>query len=134
MLNDEQRNIAQACLDAAGNGSTTFPEIVGALMAAGYEGYAVDFRRGKVTYYHQAGGHTDLSEPIHGDPVANGFDREAIRAAIGEAQALAPGYTYSGFCRKVRAAGCAGYHVAFPGRRAVYYGKTGECHVEHFPR
>lgn len=38
-----------------------------------------------------------------------------------------------GFCRKVAAAGCAGYVVSFPGRRAVYMGRTGETHVETFP-
>ena len=37
--------IAQACLDGAENGTMTFPQIVGTLMQAEFEGYAVDFRR-----------------------------------------------------------------------------------------
>ena len=51
-----------------------------------------------------------------------------------EAQANAPGYTYLGFCSKVRAAGCAGYLVSFLGKRVVYYGRTAETHVELFPK
>jgi hypothetical protein len=32
------------------------------------------------------------------------------------------------------AAGCAGYIVSFLGRRVVYFGRTAETHVEHFPK
>lgn len=53
-------------------------------------------------------------------------------AAIREAQALVPGYTYKGFCAKARAAGCAGYIVSFLGR-AVYFGRTAETLTEPFP-
>ena len=35
---------------------------------------------------------------------------------------------------RAKRAGCAGYLVSFPGRRAVYFGRTGETHVELFPR
>ncbi len=48
-------------------------------------------------------------------------------------QLLVPGYTYKGFCRKVAAAGCAGYIVSFSGRRALDIGRTAETHVELFP-
>ncbi len=51
-----------------------------------------------------------------------------------EAQAKAAGYSYAGFCATVAAAGCAGYLVSFPGRRVVYFGRTAETHVEHFPK
>lgn len=44
-----------------------------------------------------------------------------------------PGYSYKGFRKKVMAAGCVGYTVSFIGKRAVYYGRTAETHVEHFP-
>jgi hypothetical protein len=65
--------------------------------------------------------------------VPGSFDTAGIQAAIREAQQLVPGYTYEGFCRKVMAAGCAGYMVSFNGRRAVYHGRAAEMHVEHFP-
>jgi uncharacterized protein YbcV (DUF1398 family) len=46
---------------------------------------------------------------------------------------LVPGYTYKGFCAKVTGAGCAGYLVSFPGKRVLYYGRSGETHTEYFP-
>ena len=67
------------------------------------------------------------------NPVAHQFDAAAVRAAIGAAQSLTPGYTYLGFCNKIAAAGCTGYLVSLPGRRVVYVGRTGETHVERMP-
>jgi hypothetical protein len=32
------------------------------------------------------------------------------------------------------AAGCAGHLISFPGRRALYFGRTGETRVEHVRR
>ncbi len=123
---------ARICLAAAEGNTMTFPQIVGALMAAGFESYAVDLRRARATYYLPGGESVDLDTHA-AEPVAAAFDAAAIRAAIKEAQDLVPGYSYLGFCRRVRAAGCAGYIVSFAGRRALYYGRTGETHVEHFP-
>ena len=126
--------IAERCLSGAENGVMTFPEIVGTLREAGFEGYAIDFRRATATYYLADGDSVALAAHRIETPVAAAFDPEPIRAAIREAQALAPGYTYAGFCEKIAAAGCAGYMVSFSGRRALYYGRTAETHVEHFPR
>jgi uncharacterized protein YbcV (DUF1398 family) len=111
----------------------TFPEILSALAGADFEGYAVDFRRASATYYLATGESLDLpAHPVTAS-VAPAFDVLGLRAAIGEAQALAPGYTYPGFCEKAALAGCAGYVVSLSGRRAVYLGRTAETHVEHFP-
>lgn len=110
----------------------TFAQILALLTKEGFEGYQVDFRRGFVTYYAPE---TCIDLPIHAleNPVAHQFDAAAVRAAIGAAQSLAPGYTYLGFCNKIVAAGCTGYLVSLPGRRVVYVGRTGETHVEHMP-
>jgi uncharacterized protein YbcV (DUF1398 family) len=132
---DEQRAaVAKACIDGAEGNTMTFPEIVGNLMRAGFEGYAIDFRRALATYYTSDGDFVDL--PVHklDAPVAPGFDAARIQAAIKEAQQLVPGYTYRGFCEKVASAGCSGYIVSFSGRRALYIGRTAETHVEHFPK
>lgn len=124
---------ARACLDGAENNTMTFPTIVGTLMGAGFEGYAVDFRKSTATYYHPDGKSFDL--PLHtiDGAIAAAFDAGSLQAAIGEAQRQVPGYSYMGFCRKAVAAGCAGYMVSFTGRRALYFGRTAETHVEHFP-
>jgi uncharacterized protein YbcV (DUF1398 family) len=132
-MNEQVSKIAEACLHAAENNSMTFPEIVGKLIGAGFESYAIDFRRGAATYYLPSGDSTVLDIGRKGPPVAPAFDIAAVQSAIREAQALVPGYTYVGFCDKVMRAGCAGYLVSFSGRRAVYYGRTAETHVEHLP-
>ena len=132
-MDDHKKAIAKACLNGAEDNTMTFPQIVGALIQEGFEGYAIDFRRALATYYMPDG--DSVEAPTHkiDVPVAPSFDSMRIRAAIKEAQQLAPGYTYLGFCKKVVSAGCAGYIVSFSGRRALYIGRTAETHVEHFP-
>ena len=124
--------IARKCQEGSVSGTMTFPQIVKTLMEAGFEGYLADLRRSTKTYYLPNGESIEL--PMSNkDSVAENFDATVIKEAIREAQMLVPGYTYKGFCVKVTGAGCAGYIVSFPGRRAVYFGRTGEIHVEHFP-
>ena len=132
-MNDQQKTVARACLDAAEGNRMSFPQIVGALMEAGFEGYAVDYRRATATYYLPDGESLELAAHAVSTPVAPIFDAARVQAAIREAQQQVPGYTYNGFSEKVAAAGCAGYVVSFPGRRALYIGRTAETHVEPFP-
>jgi uncharacterized protein YbcV (DUF1398 family) len=133
-VNARLKQIAKACLDGAEENSMAFPEIVGTLMEAGFEGYAVDFRKAVATYYLPDGECVDLPTHKIDVAVAAAFDLDAIRAAIRDAQQQAAGYTYKGFCKRVAQAGCAGYVVSFSGRRALYIGRTAETHVEHFPQ
>lgn len=132
-MDHHKTSVATACLKAAEDNTMTFPEIVGTLMREGFESYTIDFRREKAIYYLADGNTIEL--PLHniGVSVAPGFDTARIQAAIKEAQQLVAGYTYRGFCDKVAAAGCAGYMVSFSGRRALYFGRTAETHVERFP-
>lgn len=132
-MNDHQRATAQTCLEGAEGNTMTFPQIVGALMEAGFEGYAIDFRRATATYYLPEGESIELPAHRVDAPVAPTFDTARMQAAIREAQQQVPGYTYKGFCEKAVAAGCGGYIVSFSGRRALYIGRTAETHVEHFP-
>lgn len=133
-MDAQPRSIAQACQAAAYDGSLDFPTIVGRLIAAGFDGYMVDYRRGASTYYLPEGDTVEVPHPHRGHPVAAAFQACVVEAAVREAQAKAPGYTYEGFGRKVTAAGCAGYIVSFLGKRVVYFGRTAETHVEHFPK
>src|SRR5262245_34807009 len=122
-MNAQQTMLARKRLEGAEHNSMTFPEIIGALLDGGFEGYAVDSRRATATYYLPSGESIELA--THGsDPaVSETFDPAALKAAIREAQTLGPGYTYKGFCAKAKAAGCAGYMVSFTGRRALYFGR-----------
>jgi uncharacterized protein YbcV (DUF1398 family) len=132
-MNAEQIATAHDCHEGAEADRMTFPQSVAKLAEAGFDGYLVDLRRAARTFYLPDGESLDLPTAKAMQDVAARFDVERVKAAIREAQALVPGYTYHGFCAKVAAAGCAGYIVSFPGRRVLYFGRTGETHVEYFP-
>lgn len=130
----EHAALAATCLRAAHDGSLSFPEIVGRLIAGGFEGYAVDYRAGRQSYYLPDGASFDVALPHAAGPVAEAFDAATIAALVRWAQANGPDYSYPAFSEKAVAAGCAGYLVSFSGARVVYYGRTAETHVELFPR
>lgn len=130
-MTPDQTATARACHAGAATGTMSFPQILATLAAAGFEGYFVDYRAGTCRYVLTTGDSTDCtSAPLQ---VALPFDAPAIAAAIGHAQSGAADYSYAGFSAAVTQAGCAGYLVSLPGRRVVYFGRTGETHVEHFP-
>ncbi len=131
-MHDRLTAIARTCLDGAEADTMTFPKIVGTLMQAGFESYAIDYRRATATYFLPNGDSVVLPTRHASSPIAATLDTDAVRSAIREAQQLVPGYSYAGFCGKVMAAGCAGYIVSFTGSRAVYFGRDAEVHVERF--
>jgi uncharacterized protein YbcV (DUF1398 family) len=133
-MDTKQRATAHQCLEGAENGTMTFPQIVGALIEDGFDGYLVDLRLGQASYYLPGGEGLELPMQASAVAVAAQFDAAAVQVAIREAQALVPGYSYRGFCDKVKRAGCAGYLVSFSGRRVLYFGRTAETHVERFPQ
>ncbi len=132
-MDEKQIEIAELCLKGGEEGTKSFPQIVEILTKNNFEGYSVDFRRGTVTYFTVDGKSFELPSVQMDLAVSPEFNRPEIQSAIREAQREVPGYTYSGFCQKVTAAGCAGYMVSFPGRRVLYFGRTAETHTEYFP-
>ncbi|MCR6660302.1 MAG: DUF1398 family protein [Asticcacaulis sp.] len=126
-------SVIQDCHEASESDRMNFPQILEKFHFVGIEGYSVDYRRSAKTYYQPDGESLDLSFAPLEVPVAATFDSGRLQAAIREAQANAAGYTYRSFCRKVMLAGCAGYIVSIPGRRVLYFGRTAEIHIEHFP-
>jgi uncharacterized protein YbcV (DUF1398 family) len=132
---DAQRMvIAETCLNAAYDKSMAFPEIVGTLITAGFEGYVVDYRCSTTTYFLPDGDSVALENPPSEGSVAPQFDGAGVASQVKWAQANPPDYSYEAFCKNVKAFGCAGYMVSFSGRRVLYFGRTAETHVEHFPR
>ncbi|MBT9291648.1 DUF1398 domain-containing protein [Prosthecodimorpha staleyi] len=125
---------AQDCLDAADDRTMPFPAIVGRLIEAGFEGYVVDYRRNTTTYFLPDGDSVVLANRGSDGTVAERFDPQAIAAQVRWAQADPPDYSYAAFSRSVKASGCAGYIVSFPGRRVLYFGRSADIHVEHFPQ
>jgi uncharacterized protein YbcV (DUF1398 family) len=132
-MHARMKTLAQTCLEAAETGAMSFPQIVGALIEGGFESYIVDYRRSTTTYYTGDGDSVELPGHETEGEVASRLDTEVLGAAIRQAQTLAPGYTYLGFCKTAKLAGCAGYMVSFSGRRALYFGRDVATHVEHFP-
>jgi uncharacterized protein YbcV (DUF1398 family) len=133
-MDAERIAIAKICLDAAHDGSLSFPEIIDKLVGADFEGYAVDYRRDKQIYYLPDGDNVELDMPHATGMVAAAFNASKVEELVRWAQANGPDYRYIDFCEKVKDAGCAGYLVSFPGGRVVYYGRTAETHVELFPQ
>jgi uncharacterized protein YbcV (DUF1398 family) len=127
------RSVAAECTQAAEEDRMNFGEIVMTLTKAGVESYFADFRRAAKTYYLPDGESIEILAAKTDVQPAVQFNPAGIEAAVREAQANRPDYTYKAFCAKVMAAGCAGYIVSLVGRRAVYFGRTAECHVELFP-
>lgn len=133
-MNAQQTAIAQKCLTAAAEATMTFPQIVATLVANGFEGYLVDYRRNTTTYVLPDGGSLVLDNPHPaGAAVAETFDEGGLVAQIKWAQSSAPDYSYTAFSDNARRCGCAGYIVSAPGKRVLYYGRTAETHVEPMP-
>lgn len=122
--------VAKRCTAGSDVGTMAFPQVVGAMVAAGIERYHADLVRAEKTWFLPDG----RSETLTCDPLtvapARSFDAGGVAAAVAAAQAGA--VDYHDFCPAVAAAGCVGYLVSVPGRRVVYYGRTAELHVEHF--
>lgn len=133
-MNSQQKPIAQTCLDGAYENTMSFPEGVHALREAGFDGYHVDYRVNTRTYYLATGETLVLKNPRDHRAVATRFNQSELAAAIKWAQQNPPDYNYIDFNNRVTANGCAGYIVSILGRRVLYYGRTAETHVEHFPQ
>lgn len=126
-----KRQVAEECSEGSEAGKLTFPQVLGKLAVAGIEGYLCDLRSARKTYYLPEGEAIDVAARRYEVPVADAFDAGAVEAAVRLSQANA--HSYDEFCEKVMRAGCSFYLVSLPGRRVVYFGRTGESHIEHFP-
>lgn len=127
------KSVVAECSKASEENRMSFPEVVKKLMDANVESYFADFRRATKTYYLPNGESIEVPAEKLAGQAAMKFEPAGVEAAVREAQANGPDYTYRGFCEKVLAAGCVGYIVSLAGRRAVYLGRTAETHVELFP-
>jgi uncharacterized protein YbcV (DUF1398 family) len=108
----------------------TFPEVVKALRKVGIERYHADLIVGRKTYYLPDGDFEEVE--VHKvEAAASEFSAKGVEQAVGAIQQQVIGYRQ--FCRLIADAGCVGYFVSLAGSRAVYYGRTGDEHVEWFP-
>jgi hypothetical protein len=135
----EQNLIAVFHEASAGSIAETvnFPTVVGKLVGIGAEAYRCDLYRREKTYYMPDGRSHVEPEPeldpgeFNGTHIAREFSEEQIKSALKAVQT--GGITYVEFLRRIMAAGCVGYQVCITGRRALYFGRSGEVYVEKFP-
>lgn len=123
--------VLQTTLKKTISGQMTFPQVVGALMAEGVESYHVDLVREEFRYY-QANGYSLVEKAeITTKKPALEFSIDHIRGAIRAAQA---GETnFKEFIDRVLDAGCVFYMAYLSGKKVIYFGRTGDFHVENFP-
>lgn len=127
----EQTAVMQDCARGSLQGTLTFPEVVRKLAAIGVERYHADYSRQEVTYYLPVGESFVAALPHATQATGTTFSASAVEAAIREIQRGE--IQYGEFVRKTMAAGCVGYFVHIAGRRALYFGRGGETHIELFP-
>jgi uncharacterized protein YbcV (DUF1398 family) len=130
-MTSETIAVLQECTDASDQERITFPEVVMKLAAAGVERYHADLLRGERTYYLPSGESHRLNAVQITEVPAAAFAAERVEAAIRAIQQQK--IQYREFCDRIVRAGCVGYMVSLAGRRAVYYGRTGDNYVERFP-
>ena len=133
-MNEHQKQIITQCKQGAENNTMDFPEIVMTLIQAGFDRYIVDFCTSTATYYLPNGDCVTLDFQRIETSIPETVDVDAIKKAIYAAQTKAENYSYKWFCESVMNAGCTHYLVSFVGKRVVYFGRTGDVHVEHFPK
>jgi len=130
-MNAHVKTVVEDCTKASDEARLAFPQIVQNLMAAGIERYHADLLRAEKTYYLPDGGsHVVANAPLDRTP-ARAFSAAGVEASVRASQSGQ--ITYKEFCTRIAEAGCVDYIVSLTGRRAVYFGRTGESHVELFP-
>ena len=130
-MDSKIRNVMHECTRASDEERVTFGEVVKQLTDVGVERYHADLVRAEKTY-HLSNGESEVvsARAVRLRP-ADQFSASGVETAVRAVQAGR--IQYNEFCELVSAAGCVGYHVSIAGKRAVYYGRTGDSHIEWFP-
>jgi len=112
-------------------GKASFPEVVSRLNAIGVERYHADYSRQEKTFYFADGSSLVVTVPYGEFQLGLAFSAASVQESVRQSQRNE--HTYLDFIRKTMGAGCVGYFVQITGRRAIYFGRNGESHVELFP-
>jgi uncharacterized protein YbcV (DUF1398 family) len=129
-MDAQVKNVAREMSRASDEERVTFPEGVKALMEVQIERYHADLVAGRKTYYLPDGGFEEVEVDKVGGAALE-FSAAGVEKAVRAIQRQQ--IAYREFCRLIADAGRVGYFVSLAGRRAVYYGRTGDEHVEWFP-
>ncbi|HCM83499.1 MAG TPA: DUF1398 domain-containing protein [Rhodospirillaceae bacterium] len=125
--------IANECVALSLAGKITFPEVVQRLAAAGAERYIVDLvGLKKITFGVNGSSHYNDFPLQNPPPVSKDFNASKIQQTIRDIQQQKINYVT--FLERVMAAGCCHYEVYIDGRKAIYFGCSGDQHIENFPQ
>ena len=130
-MNAEQVLTIHDTIRGSLTGTMNFPQILGKLHELGIERYHCDYTRQEITYYHSNGQSLVVTVPMGEFPTGREFLADDVAAAVKQSQRGE--HTFVDFVRSTMAAGCVGYFVQLTGRKVQYFGRTGDCHTEHFP-
>lgn len=126
------RQIMEETTHRSLEGTMTFGEVVMKLMAAGVESSFVDLVRMEKTYYMPDGQSYRESFKYRGNSPSLDFSADEVVKAIRASQKGE--IKYVEFLDRVINAGTTQYGVFIDGKKAVYTGRKGDSHVEHFPK
>jgi uncharacterized protein YbcV (DUF1398 family) len=126
------QEILNGCVAASFAGTMHFGEVVKKLGAAGVEWYSSNLLVGTSTHYFADGTyhHTRWTEWT-APKTADAFDDNKVAAAIRSIQQRQ--ILYPEFLRQIAEAGVVYYTVHLRGRKAIYFGRHGDFHIEPFP-
>jgi len=130
-MTTEQVLAIQQCVHGSLTGEMTFPQIIQQLMELGVERYHADYSRQENTYYLTTGESVVVASPHPTGETGMAFAKDDIASAVRQSQQGE--HTYLDFVRKTMSAGCVGYFVQITGRKAIYFGRDGDSHIELFP-
>lgn len=120
-------------VQASFNGTQHFGEIVGHLTREGVEWYSANLFFRLTSYYYPDGSHHQVPWPkLALPPIADAFDGAKITAAIRSSQQGK--INYPEFLGQSAQAGIVYYTVHLKGKKALYFGRHGDFHVELFPK
>lgn len=128
-MNTEAMRMA---IEGSEAGRMTFPEVIQTLSGAGVESYCADLMTGLDTFYLSDGQTHAEKMSLAPGRISESFSQEALAAAIRAAQK--DEIRYPEFLKRAMAAGTAAYRVFITGKRVIYIGRRGDCHIEEFPK
>ena len=113
-------------------GSLTFPEVVQTLIVEGVESYHTDLVQKQKTFYMPNGEVHIERLDFFAPKIAEDFSEKMVIKALRAIQSKE--IDYREFLNQIIAAGTTNYTVYIQGKKAIYFGRKGEFHVENFPQ
>ncbi len=126
------QQLLEDCDRLAFEGKLSFPESIQQMAATGVERYRADLVRMEKTHYNAEGETYVVRMPIENAPaIGEEFNNAGVKEALVAIQSGK--IDYGEFLRRIMAAGVTDYGVWLEGRKAIYFGRSGDFYVENFP-